>query len=235
VALKEDLQKDVAAVFRAAWEDRDGTVVPADESLTLGNDAVKLDATVLYADLADSTKLVDNHAADFAAEIYKTFLHCAAKVIRNQGGKITAYDGDRIMAVFIGDVKNSNAVRAALKIHHAVLHIISPAQKVQYPHISYGLKHVVGIDTSPLFVARTGVRGANDLVWVGRAANYAAKLATLPDSHASYITAEVYNKMNGNVKTWTDGRNMWEAVRWDNFDNRTIYRSNWWWDVDFCR
>src|ERR1017187_2765125 len=35
-------------------------------------------ATVLNADLADSTKLVDGHAAFFAAEIYKTFLHCAA-------------------------------------------------------------------------------------------------------------------------------------------------------------
>jgi class 3 adenylate cyclase len=69
----------------------------------LGNDAVKLSATVLYADLADSTKLVDGHTKQFSAEIYKTFLHCAAKIIRSEDGVITAYDGDRVMAVFIGD------------------------------------------------------------------------------------------------------------------------------------
>jgi class 3 adenylate cyclase len=51
----------------------------------------------------------------FAAEIYKTFLHCAAKIIRSEDGVITAYDGDRIMAVFIGNAKNTSAVRAALK------------------------------------------------------------------------------------------------------------------------
>jgi class 3 adenylate cyclase len=96
MALNDDLQNEVAAIFRAAWATRDGTVVPADDSLRLRNDAVELDATVLYADLADSTKLVDGHIPGFAAEIYKTFLHCAAKIIRQEGGTITAYDGDRI-------------------------------------------------------------------------------------------------------------------------------------------
>jgi class 3 adenylate cyclase len=232
MGLKDDLEREAAAIFRAAWETRDGTVVPADDSLKLGNDAVKLDATVLYADLADSTKLVDGRSASFAAEIYKTFLHCAAKIIRSESGIITAYDGDRIMAVYIGDEKNTSAVRTALKINHAVSFIINPAKGLQYPKETYTLKHVVGIDSSKLFVARTGVRGANDLVWVGRAANYAAKLATLPDAYGTYITAEVYDSLNAQVKTWTDGRQMWEAVRWDNFDNRIIYRSNWWWNVD---
>jgi hypothetical protein len=48
---------------------------------------------VLYADLADSTKLVDEYQRPFAAEIYKTFLHCAGKIIRAEDGTITAYDG----------------------------------------------------------------------------------------------------------------------------------------------
>ncbi len=75
------------------------------------------------------------------------------------------------MAVFIGNAKNSSAARAALKINFARLHIIHPALKAQYPKTTYELKYVVGVDTSQLFVARTGIRGANDLVWVGRAAN----------------------------------------------------------------
>ena len=156
---------------------------------------------MLYADLADSTKLVDSQAAFLAAEIYKTFLHCAAKIIRSEDGVITAYDGDRIMAVYIGDMKNTRAVRSAMRINYAGLYIINPAQQSFYTSTSYTLKHVVGIDTSELFVAKTGVRGANDLVWVGRAANYAAKLATLPDSYPSYITKEVYDAMIKDVRS----------------------------------
>jgi len=91
------------------------------------------------------------------------------------------------------------------------------------------VKHVVGVDTSQLFVAKTGVRGANDLVWVGRAANYAAKLATLPESYPTYITKEVYDAMADDAKLSRDGQAMWQAVRWNTFDDRIIYRSNWWW------
>ena len=192
MGLKDDLEKEVAAVFRAQWTTRDGNVVPSDESLLLGNDAVKLDATVLYADLADSTAMVNQNADYVATEFYKTFLHSAAKVIKSESGVITAYDGDRIMAFYVGDLKNTRAVRTALKIHHAMEYIVKPAKQAQYAHNTSVLKHVVGIDTSTLFVAKTGVRGANDLVWVGRAANYAAKLAALPESHQTYITEEVF-------------------------------------------
>ena len=136
MGLKADMEKEVADVFAGKWQERDGNVVPEDDSLTLSNDAVKIEATVLYADLADSTKLVDGNAAFFAAEIYKTFLHCAAKIIRGEGGAITAYDGDRIMAVYIGEMKNTRAVRSALRIHYAALYIINPAQKSVYPSVS---------------------------------------------------------------------------------------------------
>lgn len=231
MGLKDELEKHVAEVYRAQWDERDGSVVPDDDSLTLGNDAVKLTATVLYADLADSTRLVDGHAAFFSAEMYKTFLHCAAMIVRSEGGVITAYDGDRLMAVYIGDLKNTRAVRSAMKIQYAVLYIVNPTQQAVYTKSAFTMKHVVGVDTSELFVAKTGVRGANDLVWVGRAANYAATLSGLPDSSATYITREVYDAMIDDLKISDDSRAVWEAVRWNTFDNRVIYRSNWWYRV----
>jgi class 3 adenylate cyclase len=78
---------------------------------------------------------------------------------------------------------------------------------------------------SPLFVARTGIRGANDLVWVGRAANIAAKLCSLREgNYASYITNDVYTAADASVRTGADGRPLWvthpQTVR-----NLTVYRS----------
>jgi class 3 adenylate cyclase len=226
-SLKSELESEVAEIFRSTWDERDGNVVPDEESVNLGNDAVKLEATVLYADLADSTKLVDGHPPSFAAEIYKSFLHCAAKIIRSEDGEITAYDGDRIMAVYHGGTKNTRAVRSAMKIKHVVTRVIDPALRAQYSATAYQVRHVIGIDTSKLFVVKTGVRLANDLVWVGRAANYAAKLSALPATHSTYITKEVYDVIQPSVKTSSDGRPMWEPVRWNTFDDRIIYRSIW--------
>lgn len=231
MALKADLDAAIATIFRSAWSERKGTVVPTDTSLKLGNDGINIDATVLYADMADSTVLVDSHEAWFAAEIYKTFLHCAGRIITSEQGVITAYDGDRVMAVYIGENKNTRAVRTALKINWAVQEIVRVAKAAQYPTNAYTVKHVVGVDTSNLFVTKTGIRGANDLVWVGRAANYAAKLSSLPASYATYITQQVHTGML-EAGRLSGGKSMWEAVRWNTFDDRIIYRSNWRWRVD---
>jgi len=228
MALKDDLEEQVKEIFRRSWAERDGRVVPEAEDITLANEAVKLDdAVVLYADLSDSTTLVDSEPWTFAAEVYKTFLYCAARIITSEGGVITAYDGDRIMGIYVDGAVNTAAARTALKINACRLDIINPLLLAQYPERTYQLKHVVGIDRSTLYAARTGARGANDIVWVGRAANHAAKLASLPDTHASRISSDVYDSLRDEAK-FSSGTCMWEQATWN---GQTIYRSKWKWSV----
>jgi uridylate cyclase len=232
MALKEDLVTSVAKIFADRWSERDGQVVPAPEDLKLGNDGVKLNATVLYADMADSTQLVDGKTAHFAAEVYKSYLTCAARIIKSEGGAITAYDGDRIMAVFLGTTKNTTAVRSALKINAAVHNIINPALEKQYPTVSYKVRHHIGVDTSLVVVARIGVRNDNDLVWVGRAANYAAKLCAIKEDNTVFITNDVFNGMLEDVKFGGQPRQMmWRERTWSDMGNSRIYSSTWIWVV----
>lgn len=230
MGLADELTDEVDKIVTSEWQTREGREVPDSDSLQLGNDALTLDATVLYADLAESTKLVDEKKPTFAAEVYKSFLHCASKIIRAHEGEITAFDGDRVMAVYLGDSKNSNAAQTALKINWAVKEVITPKLKEFY-NTTYEVKHAVGIDTSSLFVARTGIRGANDLVWVGRAANYAAKLSGLREGgYTSWISKAVFDVLNKDAKySRKDGSLMWEQRTWGTM---TIYRSNWWRSVE---
>ncbi len=228
MGLADDLNSEVKKILSEDWSQREGRVVPESDDLKLSNDAVTLEGTVLYADLDDSTKLVDTEEPWFAAEVYKSYLVCAARIIRSQGGEITSYDGDRVMAVFVGDSKNSSAARAALKINYAVTDILNPAMASQYPNSRYSVRHVVGIDTGELFVARTGIRGANDLVWVGRAANYAAKLSAR-SGPATQITPEVYEKLNDKSKYSKNGQDMWTLTTAFDLNSIRIYTSTWKW------
>ena len=107
MTFRSDLEKEVHNIFANEWKQRDGRAVPNLENLSPGNDAVNLPATVLYADMADSTILVDSQEHHFAAALYKAYLRCAARIILDKQGIITAYDGDRVMAVFRGDSKNT--------------------------------------------------------------------------------------------------------------------------------
>jgi class 3 adenylate cyclase len=170
---------------------------------------------------------VDSATPTFAAEVYKAYLACAAKIIKNEVGVITAYDGDRVMAVFKGEAMCTNAVRAALKIKGAVGTIIQPALKAEYPQTNYVLKHVIGIDTSKLLASRIGVRNDNDLVWVGRAANYAAKLTTLSDEFAIWITGSVYDSIQDAVK-FANNTNMWKEHSWTSMNKMRIYACGAW-------
>lgn len=227
MSLSDELDEYVRRTHRVVWETRDGQKVPESDDLKLANDAVKIEGTVLYADLADSTVLVRKYDDWFAAEIYKNYLYCAARIIRMRGGTITAYDGDRIMAVFRGDAKNSSAARCALNINWAVIHILRPAIEAQYPQSDFTLKQKVGIDSSDLFVAKTGIRGNNDLVWVGEAANNAAKMAALPTTYPSYISDDVYRLLNAESK-FSDGKDMWTNLGAGSL-GYTIYGSRWEW------
>lgn len=228
--LKEELKDAVAKIFRDSWTAREGQTVPLPEDLKLGNDAVNLQATVLYADMSDSTRLVNTHTPSFAAAVYKAYLTCAAKIVKSEGGDITAYDGDRIMAVFIGDFKNTTAARTALKVNGAVSQIINPALVNKYKDLSYRLKHVVGVDTSSILVARIGVRNDNDLVWVGRAANYAAKLCAINEPNTVFITGDVFDKLCESTKYGGQNKSlMWAERKWTSMNNMRIFSSSWTW------
>ncbi|WP_430398997.1 adenylate/guanylate cyclase domain-containing protein [Ferrovibrio sp.] len=231
-ASTQDLQVAVRKVFQEIWNTRDGLVVPDPEDLVLSNSAVQFGrATVLYADLSGSTKLVDSKSWTFAAEIYKAYLHCAATIIRHEGGEITSYDGDRVMGVFIGDTQTTPAARAALKINWAVKNIVNPELKKQYD-TSYEVKQVVGIDCSEIRAARTGVRGANDIVWVGRAANYAAKLTNINLSERSWITKDAYDRLHESVKYGGNEKmHMWKSYKWSQMNDHPIYGSTWTWKI----
>lgn len=225
----KEILSDVRGILSTKWQTRDGRKVPEAEDVKLGNDAVKLQGTVLYADLTDSTGLVSGYKDWFAAEMYKSYLVAASHVIRNNGGTITAFDGDRVMAVYIGDSKNSAAAKTALHIAYIVKEINAVVKEV-YPNSGYQLRQSVGIDTSDLFVARTGIRNSNDLVWVGRSANYAAGLCGLvDDSYSSFITESVFNQLRRDVKYGGNpSRLMWDKGYWQ-LRGITIYKSSWWW------
>jgi class 3 adenylate cyclase len=233
MALSDELSDEVAKIFRSAWETRDGREIPEPKNLALGNDAVELKlATILYADLASSTAMVESKSWQFAAEIYKTYLYCASRLIRSEGGTITSYDGDRVMGIFIGESQTSNAARCGLKINYAVKNIINPAIKKQYSQQTYEVSQVVGIDVSEIRAARTGVRGDNDIVWVGRAANYAAKLTSAGTNYSTWITKGAFDRLSDDTKYGGNPKQlMWDSRSWTPMNNVIIYGSTWWWKI----
>ena len=231
MALSDTLSDEIDSVLSQTWDVRDGLVVPDTESIALAGGGVKLDATMLYADLADSTELAmwDKRVT---ARICKAFLACSSRLIRANGGHVRSFDGDRVMGVFVRDIKNTSAVKCALQINWMFLKLLKPKFEAKYTKLgdgTYKLGHCTGVDTSDMLVVRAGIRNNNDLIWLGRAPNIAAKLSAIRDKpYFSFITGSVYDSMHESVKT-TDGKSMWEERVWTGQAVQRVFRSSWTW------
>lgn len=223
MTLRDDVETFASATYANAWAVTDGHKVPTpDSNIGLGNSAIRIAAVVLYADLADSTGLVKNKKREFATETYKNFVYAAAKCVRHEAGEVTAYDGDRVMGVFMGDGAASKAVRATFRLRGLVQDVIEPLRKQHWTG-DLTMKFKVGIDASELWVANTGIRGNTDYVWVDTAANNAAKMATLP-SGRTYISKEVWTDLELVLQNKDGGGSWWTNVT--NDLGYTVYGSD---------
>lgn len=228
MTFKDELADKVHEFACDLWgEIPTGYSVPEPEDLTFGNTGRRLAACIFYADICASTAMVDTLSDDRAAEYYKAFLHCAAKIIKRNDGVITAYDGDRVMAVFLGKSKEDHAVVAALELNYAVHEIINPKFSAVYKTQHRELRHTVGIDASTVLASKTGVRVDSDLVWVGSAANYASKLNSFDGLDTDYptrVTGDVYAALSQNCLLGDRSESMWQGP-YNNFDPKSHYRT----------
>ncbi len=209
MTLQDDVKTGVAGVLRPDFDIRNGYVVPETENINLTNGAVRLDATYLYADMADSTTLAQNHYPHVTAKVIRCYLNAASRIIRSRSGEIRSFDGDRVMGIFIGDNKEDRAVRAAMGITWAVSEVINPALKQKWPDLRWTMSHVAGIDSGEALLVRGGVRGSNDIVSIGEAPNVAAKLSELRVGYSTYITDNVYGPLSHSSAVDQNGRTMW--------------------------
>jgi class 3 adenylate cyclase len=141
------------------------------------------------------------------------------------------------MGVFIEGAKNTNAAKAGLKINYFTTHILAPAFDQFYKKVfplGLSLNQTVGIDTGKVMAVRSGIRSNNDLVWVGRAPNIAAKLSSIRESgYSTYITKSVFDVLADSSKNGGEPKRlMWESRGWakgKEFGAGTVYRSGWEW------
>lgn len=229
MADKATLTKVVDDIFGTTFEEREGRKVPETTDVALANGAVKIDATFLYADLAGSGRIAQACPWETTAKIIRAYLDCAVRLIRAYGGEIRSFDGDRVMGVFMGDNKNSNASKCAREIFWATERIIQPKASAKFASVRNNdvkICQACGLDTGIARAVRAGIRNNNDLIWVGRAPSFAAKLSDVREfPYCTFISEDVYKRLNDAAKA-PDGKVIWErrSLKFADSD-QVIYRS----------
>ncbi len=234
MSIDDEIASDVTKIRDADWNKRTGAKVPGPEDITLSNGAVEIDATYLYSDMAHSSRMAKSLDRRVTAKILKSYLAVSSRLVRHFGGRVMSFDGDRVMGAFMGDAKNTSAVRCSFAIAYAVTQLIRPKFEAKYDTIknaSFTIHHATGIDQGTVFLVRGGVYGSNELISIGRAPNLAAKLSDLREGdYTTFVTKSVYDKSNKSTKERLDGSmGIWGARTWKYCGEPiSIYRSSYW-------
>lgn len=231
------VESTVKEIISTPWAIANGTQVPETDDVALKNGGKLVDATYLYADLADSSKIAQSLNKEAAAKIIKVYVNTATRILRHKGGEIRSFDGDRVMAIFMGADKDDRAVRAAMGINWAVHQVMRPAIKdgwtdgADFAEVSHG----VGIDSGEALIIRGGIRNNNDLISVGVAPNVAAKLSDIRDWRASlFITDRVKAELSEPYLKYDTHKDVWSVINWSykvGGKSVTVYGSSVYWEI----
>lgn len=236
------IRSSVEDIMAAEWKITDGRVVPKTDDIVMKDGGRKIDATYVYADLADSTKLAQSTLyKETVAKIIRAYINSATRILRNYGGEIRSFDGDRVMAIFIGDDKNTKAVRAAFAINWAVQEVIPDAIASAWSDGENfkDIGHRVGIDTGDSLIVRGGARDSSDLISVGSAPNVAAKLSDLKNGYSIYITKAVYDDLEQELIQFPNSSGVGTSNTWSKLyspqrigdKSVEVYGSNGYWGI----
>lgn len=211
------VESSVEDIFAATMNVTNATKVPETDDIVLRNGGKLVDATYLYADLAGSSKMAQQLTKEAAAKVIKAYVNTSTRILRHKGGEIRSFDGDRVMAIFMGADKEDRAVRAAMGIHWAVQEVIPAAIKKRYsdPEKFPTIAHGIGIDSGEALIIRGGIRDNNDLISIGAAPNIAAKLSDIRDYRGSiFVTNSVKDVLSDDYLRYDGWREVWTRLGW---------------------
>jgi class 3 adenylate cyclase len=193
--------------------------VPDPEDVPLGNKALEFAATALFIDVRQSTDISDSFRRQTAAKMMKAYFDGAVRIINANGGRVRSFNGDGMLAFFMGDFRSNPAAKAAMQVDWFVTEVLQTKFQKYFSQNRSALGKALefevgaGLDDGDIYAVKVGIKGTNDVAWVGRATNTAAKLANIGSgSRNIFITRAVYQRLNddtklsGGVQMWSDER-----------------------------
>ncbi|MBM3210343.1 adenylate/guanylate cyclase domain-containing protein [Candidatus Saccharibacteria bacterium] len=214
MSLLIELQSEVNSFTSGNYTTVNKQGIPYPQDIPLGNQAAVLEATTLFVDVRQSSDITNSFRRQTAAKMMKAYFAGAVRIINQNNGQVRSFNGDGMLAIFIGASKDDHAVKAAMQLKYFVNNILEPKFRSYFANNMGALGGAlnfsigIGIDEGTIYAVRVGIKGTNDVAWIGRCTNTSAKLSGVADAIA--ITDSVYKKLS-NTRIFSNGVHMWSG------------------------
>lgn len=151
--------------------------------------------TVLFADVAGSTALVERLDAEDALEILGGMVERLAAVVRAHQGRVLQFAGDGFKAVFGGDGAREDDAERALRAGLAMLaEGRAHAEAIRGRHGMLEMPLRIGVHTGPVAI---GAGYEDDRTAVGATVHLAARMEQSAPLNSLHISQETWSHVRG--------------------------------------
>jgi adenylate cyclase len=198
MATNEEILTKINEYLIESYTHSDTDIVPKKDDLTFGNSVKEIShVVVFYVDMRKSRKILSDASSFWSVKIHKAFLSAVSYCIERRSGDLRSFNGDGLLAFFIGENDASRAVRAAMDVKGFVLEINKILTTNNINHVDFG----IGIAQGTIIVAKSGKSGDDqtrqDLIWVGLPVYVAVELSELGKSNRNiWISNVVLNSVS---------------------------------------
>jgi adenylate cyclase len=128
-------------------------------------------ATMLFCDIRGYTAFAERHEPDLVVDVLNFYFQHLAGLVRDHEGDIDKFVGDQILAVFLGEAAERNAVRCAVAMQAKMAEL--SADRPSW-HLAVG----IGVNTGEVVMGAMGSLERMDFTVLGDAVNLAARLCS---------------------------------------------------------
>jgi adenylate cyclase len=166
-------------------------------ALNLGGETKEI--SIVFADIRGYTRLSESMAPEQVMNLLNSYLEIMVREIWDEGGTLTSFIGDAVMAIFNAPLAQEDhalrAIRAAWKMRMAIL-------DYQHAHpqgvpISFG----IGVNTDQATVGNLGSQGRmQNYTAIGDAVNVASRLQTNASDNNIILNHSTFVRVRQHVK-----------------------------------
>ena len=139
-------------------------------------------ATVLVCDIEGFTRLTESLGSTRVVEFLNAYFEVMVSIVEKQGGTITQFQGDAILAVFNVPVENPEHARHAVQ---AAIEMADAARAQDFSGVRVANR--IGVCTGTLVAGAVGARGRLTYTVHGNVVNVAARLEELNKARGTRI------------------------------------------------
>ena len=197
-----------------------GRITPKIEDMGLG-EAKEFRLVVMHIDMNNFKELTRDLSNEEKLRFLNIYHSGLAAVIRDYNGFIEKYIGDGITALFgVGMDENATALCAidcGLTILTVIEYVMNGYLKsIQLPYFSCS----IGLDYGTIWVARTGIKGMNQLTLVGNEVSIAKQLEEFAGDYEMFLGHDVYSRLSDREQSFCHRQGNRNDFLWGNNNKR---------------